>query len=126
MPVVVETYRDLTVWAKSADLVVAVYRVTAGFPRAELYGLASQIRRAAVSIPANVAEGNSRPSTPAYLHHVSIALGSHGELRALLDIGGRVGFIGDTELRSLNGQVDEVGRLLAGLHRALKARLTAP
>ena len=71
------TYRDLDAWKFGMDLVEQCYRVTANFPKSELYGLTSQMRRAAISIPSNVAEGRCRHSTKVYINHVDIALGSH-------------------------------------------------
>jgi four helix bundle protein len=105
------------------DLVVASYRATATFPATESYGLVSQIRRAAVSIPANLAEGNGRGSAPAFVNHVGIALGSHGELRALIEVSARLGLLSGDALASITAQIDLVGRLLAGFRRALKTRL---
>ena len=75
------------------DLVEQVYRATATFPKSELYGLTGQVRRAAVSIPANVAEGKCRPTTGAYAHHVGIALGSQGELETCIEIAARLGMV---------------------------------
>jgi four helix bundle protein len=74
------TYRDLVVWKQGMDLTEQCYKATAPFPRSELYGLTSQLRRASVSIPSNIAEGHGRRSTKAYLNHVSIAIGSQAEL----------------------------------------------
>jgi four helix bundle protein len=120
------TFRELTVWTKSVDLVVAIYKLTEHFPRPEMFGLVSQLRRAAVSIPANIAEGNSRYSTLAYLNHVHVALGSHGEVRALLEISGRLGYSDSQGIAQVAHQVDEVGRLLAGLRKALERRAAGP
>ena len=79
MPDVV-SYRDLDAWNVSMNLVEDIHRATATFPKSELYGLTNQTRRAAVSIPSNVAEGQCRPTTGAYANYVGIALGSHAEL----------------------------------------------
>jgi len=83
------TYRDLIAWKDSMNLVEECYRTTAYFPKVELYGLTSQVRKAAVSIPSNIAEGHCRRSTRAYLNHVSIALGSHGEFATCMDVAAR-------------------------------------
>ena len=106
----------------SVELVVLVYRLTEPFPRIEQFGLVSQMRRAAVSIPANIAEGNSRLSLPSYLHHVNIALGSHGELRALVEIASRLGYLTTMDAANISPLIDHTGRLLSGLRRALKDR----
>jgi four helix bundle protein len=120
----VSTFRNLEAWNRAIDLVVLLYQVSDGFPRHELYGLVSQLRRAAVSIPANIAEGNSRFSTAAYLNHVNVALGSLGELRALIEVASRLGFVADADQPRICGQLDEVGRLVGGLRSALKRRLS--
>src|SRR5436190_12745441 len=105
------TFRSLVAWNRAIELVVLLYRMTDDFPRHELYGLVSQVRRAAVSIPANIAEGNSRCSTAAYLNHVHVALGSLGELRALIEVASRLGFVSHADQPRICSQLDEVGRL---------------
>ena len=104
-------------------LVEECYRATASFPRSELYGLTSQLRRAACSIPSNVAEGHCRHSTKVYANHVSIALGSHGELETCLEIALRLEFLSGPEKRKLSARCDSVGRLLNGLYNALERKL---
>ena len=115
-------YRDLEVWQKGMDLVEACYRLTISFPKEELYGLTSQIRRASVSIPSNLAEGHSRRSTGAYINHVSIALGSHGELETCIEIAVRLGFVSSTDVKAVVTQCGSVGRLLYGLHKSLERK----
>jgi four helix bundle protein len=121
----VRTFKDLAVWNASVGLVAASYRLSEHLPRNELFGLITQIRRAAVSIPANIAEGNSRLSTAAYVHHVDIALGSHGELRALIAVACRLGFITATHEADIAEDMIKVGRLLSGLRSALKRRIAS-
>lgn len=104
-------------------LTEAVYHSTEAFPRAELFGITSQVRRAAVSMAANIAEGHCRRTTRAYLNHVSIALGSHGELSTLIELSARLGYLSVTERRHLEASNELVGRLLYGLHRSLSARI---
>ena len=113
------TYRDLDAWKQGMDLVEQCYRVTASFPIHERYGLTSQLRRAAVSIPSNIAEGHCRRTTGAYANHVSIALGSHGELETCLELAVRLGFLKVSDASRLTESTNSVGRLLSGLHRAL-------
>jgi four helix bundle protein len=117
------TYRDLETWKLAMDLVEKCYRSTASLPTSELYGLTSQLRRAAVSIPSNVAEGHCRRSTKAYANHVSIALGSHGELATCIDLCARLGFMKQAEATRLLESSHSVGRLLNGLYRSLEAKL---
>jgi four helix bundle protein len=117
------TYRDLIVWKQGIDLVEECYKLTNKFPRSELFGLTSQVRRAAVSIPANVAEGHCRRETKPFRHHVSIAIGSHGELETYLEIAVRLEYVTEKERAKVQQLSDSVGRLLSGLHRSLKQKL---
>jgi four helix bundle protein len=117
------TYRDLDAWKRSMSLVESCYRATAGFPKSELYGLTSQVRRAAVSIPSNVAEGHCRRSTKVFLNHVSIALGSQAELETCIELGARLSFLSPPEKENLSAHAASVGRLLNGLYRSLETKL---
>ena len=99
------------------------YKMSANVLRAELYGLTSQLRRAAVSIPSNVAEGYCRRTTKVYAYHVSIALGSHGELETCIELALRLGFLSPTDRDSLQNTSDTVGRLLSGLYRSLEEKI---
>ena len=99
------------------DLVTDIYKMTATFPAEERYGLSSQARRAAVSIPSNIAEGHGRKYTEAYINHLSIAFGSLMELETQIQIAARLGFIGND--RELLIQTDEIGKMLAGLKKSL-------
>ncbi len=113
-------HKDLLVWQKAMDLVTAVYGLTRTFPKDELYGLTSQIRRAAVSVPSNIAEGHALKQTLAYLRHLAIASGSLAEVQTQLEIANRLGYLGP-EHRRIADDAEEVGRMLAGLRRSLKA-----
>jgi four helix bundle protein len=119
------TYRDLVVWKLGMNLAEDCYKATDAFPKSELYGLTSQLRRAAVSIPANIAEGHGRRSTKAYLNHVSIAIGSQAEFATCVELSARLGFLSQSDRLRIAGTCDTVGRLLYGLHRALKQKLAA-
>jgi four helix bundle protein len=116
-------YRELEVWRAAMSLVEHCYRVTRKFPTSELYGVAAQLRRAAVSIPSNVAEGYSRRTTKAYLNHVNIALGSQGELETLLEVAARLGYLPPGDMERLTKDLTTIARLLHGLRRALEAKL---
>ena len=120
------TFRDLDVWKQGMDLVERCYTITASFPRSEIYGLTSQLRRAAVSIPSNIAEGHGRRTTKAYANHVSIAIGSHAEFATCLEVAARLSFVKAAELTLLSARTDSVGRLLYGLYRALAHKLPEP
>ena len=106
----------------SMQLVELCYKVTGSFPKSEQFGASGQIRRAALSIPANIAEGHCRRTTGAYLNHVSIALGSHGELCTLLEVSSRLRFLSESQTADLRRITDSVGRLLYGLYNALERR----
>jgi four helix bundle protein len=121
-PASVLSFRDLSVWRKSMDLVVACYKLTQGFPASETYGLVSQIRRSAVSVPANIAEGHARKRTGDYLHHLSIASGSLAELETHILIAVRLGFVGEVEVGPILEDAHEIGRMLAGLIQKLGTR----
>ena len=104
------------------DLVEHVYSSTARFPSDERFGLTAQIRRAAVSVPSNIAEGQGRRSVHEFVHHLSIAHGSLREVETQCLIGARLGYIGEDECESLLAIASEVGRQLNGLMNALDAR----
>jgi four helix bundle protein len=106
-------------------LAVDGYRVTERFPRSELYGLTGQMRRAAVSIPSNVAEGHSRRMTKAYMNHVSISLGSAGERDTDIVLAERLQFLSRADAAKLGVANGEVSRMLHGLFNALEAKVRA-
>ena len=116
----IASYRDLVVWQRAMELVEQVYRVTSQLPRSERFGLLEQLRRAAVSIPANIAEGHGRFSRGDYVRHLHIANGSLMELETELAIAARLGFLADSLKEPVTALAAEVGRMLAGLLRRLK------
>jgi four helix bundle protein len=118
----IKAYFDLDVWKRTIDLVVAVYNVSASFPRAELFGLTSQLRRSAVSVPSNVAEGHSRSSTAEFLRHISIAQGSLSELETQLPISERLGYLKGDQRDVLLRASAEIGKMLNGLQASLSLR----
>lgn len=115
-----KTYRELEVWQKAMDLVEAVYRLTAAFPPGERFGLASQVQRAAVSVPANIAEGYGRDHRKEYLRHLSIAKGSLMEVETHLTIAVRLGFLTREQTLPAWQLAQQVGRMLTKLSAALK------
>jgi len=119
------TFRELDAWKQGMALVEEIYRGTRMFPQSEQYGITSQIRRAALSIPCNVAEGHCRRSTRAFMNHVSIALGSLGELDTLVDVCHRLDYFQADEQQRLSGLAALVGRLLNGLYNSLERKLSA-
>lgn len=115
----VKHYQELIVWQKAMDLVEEVYRVSKTFPREEIYGLTSQVRRAAVSIPSNIAEGQGRTTTPDFLRHLSIAYGSLLETETQLLLAVRLRYLSETTCSNVMTRTSEVGRLLNGLISSL-------
>ncbi len=118
----ISSYRHLIVWQKSIHLVEVIYDATCRFPASELYGLRSQLRRAAVSIPANIAEGRGRGTHREFLRFLLIANGSLKELETQVIIAERLRFLPDKEARVILDAAEEIGRMLAGLRRRLLDR----
>jgi four helix bundle protein len=125
MPSPLKSYRDLLVWQKGIDLVVVAYKATATFPTSELYGLTSQIRRAAASIPANIAEGYGRGSRKEYLQFLQIAQGSLKELETHFIIAQRLLYLTPSQTERLLADTEELGRMLRGLIQKLKSPSSA-
>jgi four helix bundle protein len=122
----VTSYQDLVVWQRAMDLVVMVYELTQGFPKEELYGLTSQLRRAAVSVPSNIAEGHGRCATQEFLHFLAIANGSLKELETQILIAQRLGYANPSTATKILNQTSEVGRINRGLMASLKRKRQAP
>ena len=114
----ITSFRDLIAWQKAMDLADMVYDLTEDFPSRERFGLAYQLRKSAVSIPSNIAEG-SRRKTPGYVHHLIIALGSHAELDTQCELASRRRFISGDDRTRLEAPIAEVGRITHGLVRSL-------
>ena len=115
-------HENLEVWKKAVDFVVNVYKETGTFPSDERFGLTSQIRRAAVSISANIAEGAARQSDKEFGHFIAIAQGSCSELETELLIGSRLGFLAPTGYSTLRAEADAIGRMLVGLSKHLRQK----
>ncbi len=113
-------YKDLVVWQKAMDLVTDVYKVTDTFPKREVYSLTDQIRRAAVSVPSNIAEGQAHYSHREFLHFLRHSAGSLAELETQLLIAERLGYIDHPPTAALLEKVHEVGRILNGLIASLR------
>jgi four helix bundle protein len=116
----VKSFRDLLVWQRAIQLSVAIYRLTQGFPREELYGLSSQIRLASVSVPSNIAEGHGRLNTGEYRQFLGIARGSNFELQTQLEIARALGFGKSELLDEAEGLSHEVGKMIHGILEGIK------
>lgn len=117
----IQSYRDLEAWKIGMDFVELVYAITRRFPPEELYGLTSQLRRAAVAIPSNISEGHQQ-ATKVYLRHVGIAAGSAAEAETQLEIANRLGYVDAADLRRVTTTAAELRRVIFGLRRALRSR----
>jgi four helix bundle protein len=120
--VTVKSYRDLLVWQKAVDLVTCCYALTKLLPRSETYGLIGQIQRAAVSIPANIAEGHGRNHLGDYLRHLSIANGSLMELETHFLIAQRLKYLDAADVDRVLAQSGELSKMLCGLTKKLQAK----
>mgnify|MGYP005870792957 CR=1 FL=1 len=117
-----KNYRDLIAWQKAMDLVEMIYQVTKVFPKEEIYALTAQIRRAAVSIPSNIAEGQGRTSNKEFQNFLSIAHGSVREVETQILIAQRLQYLPDQEVQAVLKLAGEAGRLITGLLNSLSKR----
>ncbi len=116
------SFRDLRVWQGAMDLVEDVYRLTKGFPRHEIFGLSSQMQRAAVSIPCNIAEGHTREHRKEYLQHLSVAQASLAEVETHFEIAARLEYSSRERIRPLLDRASSLGRQLYALRNALRTK----
>ncbi|HEX8174488.1 MAG TPA: four helix bundle protein [Pyrinomonadaceae bacterium] len=119
----INSFRDLRVWQVSMDLVERVYQLTQTFPSQEIYGLTIQMRRAAVSIPSNIAEGHTREHTKEYLHHLSMAQASLAELQTQIEIAARLGYLSSEQVNQVLEQSISLSKQLYALRNAVSKRL---
>ena len=119
----IQSFRDLEVWKVAMDLAAECYKVTKTFPKDELFGMTSQIRRAAASIPANIAEGQGRDHTKEFLNFLSIARGSHMEVQTHLLLAQRVGLLNEADLQSLLTLCERISQMISRLRQALEKKV---
>ena len=117
----INSYRDLLVWQEAMNLAEAAYKLTVRFPREEIFGLTSQLRRSGSSVPANIAEGYGRDSAGSYVQHLRIAQGSLKEFETHLLLAERVGLIDTNALTPLLDTSEKIGKMLRGLIRSIEA-----
>ena len=115
-----KTHKDLNVWKLAIEFVTSLYKVTDKFPKSELYGLTSQLRRASVSIPSNIAEGAARNHNKEFLQFLYIALSSSVEVETQLIISFNLNYITKLELDDLSNELDTIGKMLQGLIKSIK------
>lgn len=115
----IKNFRDLNIWKKGIELVEHIYRITKNFPKEELYGLCSQMRRCSVSIPSNVAEGFTRKYNKEYRQFLYIALGSCAELETQLEIATKLGYISENKKVELIDNINHITRMIMNLRKLL-------
>ena len=121
-----KNYKELNVWQKSYKLCLHIYKVTKRFPKDEMYGLTSQIRRSAVSIPSNIAEGYGRKTTLEYVRFLYIAYGSVCELETQTMISGDLGYVGKKRLQEIRQEIGDVERMLKAMIKSLENKHLNP
>lgn len=119
----VSSYKDLKVWQRSIDLVKDVYLLTDSFPKSEIYGLTSQIRRASISVPSNIAEGAGKKSSKDYIRFLDISLGSLAELETQLIISVKIGYLTQDAVDNCFNEIMELGKMLHGLIKSLSYKI---
>ncbi len=119
----INSYKDLIAWQKSVALVTAIYSLTKSFPQEEKFGIVSQLNRASVSIPANIAEGWGRESSKNYLQFLRISRGSLMETETLLEISKNLGYINDTDFKTISKNIEEVSKILQGLIKGIQQKI---
>ena len=119
----IANYRDLAVWQRAMELAALVYKLTARLPREEMYGLSSQLQRAAVSIPSNIAEGHARESTKEYLRYLLVSRGSMAELETQLLLCQKLQLLSKEDVEHALIVSDEIGRMIRGLQKSLTKKL---
>ncbi len=117
-----KSYKDLIVWQRAVRFVVDIYKVTSRFPREEVYGITSQMRRSAVSIPSNIAEGQARNSPRSFENYLNIALGSAAELETQLIVANQIDYLVEKDLGSLVVELTEIMKMLHGLLRVQREK----
>ena len=115
----IKTHKDLLVWKRSVDLATKIYSITEKFPKTEIYGLVSQMRRSAVSIPSNIAEGRSRGTRKDFAQFLRIALGSTTELETQTEISKNLKFLNESEYSQITSETNEIGMMLRAIIRKL-------
>jgi four helix bundle protein len=120
----IKSYRDLDVWTRGRKLVVLIYKLTQSFPKEEIYALTSQMRRASISVPSNIAEGHSRSGTKDYVHFVSIAIGSLAELETQVLLSEDLGYVASEDTRDIVSDITTLQRMLHSLRTSLKSKLS--
>jgi len=123
---VLKNFKDLKVWQKAYQLCLEIYRITRKFPKEEIYGITSQMRRSAISIPSNIAEGYGRRTKGEYIQSLYIAYGSNCELETQVLLSGDLGFIEKSEFLRIHNEIGDIERMLKGLIKSLNSKILKP
>lgn len=115
-----KTYKELIVWQKAVEFCTVIYKVTENFPKSEIYGLTSQIRRCAISIPSNIAEGQRRGHRAEFIQFLRISYGSAAELETQLLIAFKIGYLSEDDFNLLNSSLEEILKMLNKLISTIK------
>ena len=118
-----KTHKDLDVWKKSVSLVTSIYEVTKTFPKDEIYGITNQIRRSAVSIPSNIAEGSARKGEKEFIQFLYISLGSMAELETQLIIANNLKYVNLNDYELMTGRLEEIRKMIIGLIKFVKNKI---
>ena len=118
-----KTHKDLDLWKDSMDMVVEIYHITNNFPKEELYGLTSQIRRAAISIPANISEGSAKNYPAEFIRYLRIAQGSLSEFETLLHIASQLNYLDEITFKRIQGKLFKINAQLSGLIKSIASKL---
>jgi four helix bundle protein len=119
-----QTHKNLKVWQRSISFVTEIYRVICDFPREEMYCMVGQLRRAAISIPSNIAEGSARRNTREYIQFLYVSLGSAAEIETQITISINLGYLMQEKSRGIQAELEEIIRMLAGLIKSLSDKIT--
>jgi len=123
---VLKNFKDLKVWQKAYQLCLEIYRITRKFPKEKIYGITSQMRRSAISIPSNIAEGYGRRTKGEYIQSLYIAYGSNCELETQVLLSGDLGFIEKSEFLRIHNEIGDIERMLKGLIKSLNSKILKP
>jgi four helix bundle protein len=118
-----QTHKNLKVWQRSISFVTEIYRVTRDFPKEEIYCMVGQLRRAAISIPSNIAEGSARRNTKEYIQFLYISLGSASEIETQIAISINLGYLMQEKAGGIQAELEEIIRMLAGLIKSLSDKI---
>jgi four helix bundle protein len=119
----IRDYRDLAIWQRAMDLAQRTYDLSASFPASEQYGLTSQLRRSAVSVPSNIAEGHGRESDGDFARFLRIARGSLAEMQTQILLAERLDYCSESSTRTLHDSIEELGRMLRGMQKSVAANM---